>query len=64
MRPFINFICGESGATMVEYALLIALIVLAAIGAVRALGMTVNGVFVDVNDGMTGGGNAPPANGN
>lgn len=49
MQKFIaaakNFMSDESGATMVEYALMVALIaVVAAVGA-TALGVAVNGQF-------------------
>jgi pilus assembly protein Flp/PilA len=46
MRNFIKrFSQDESGATMVEYGLMIALIAVVCIGAVRALGTNVQGSF-------------------
>ena len=36
---------GESGQDLLEYALLVSLVVLVAIGAVTAVGTTINSVF-------------------
>jgi pilus assembly protein Flp/PilA len=43
----------EAGATLVEYALLIALIALICIVAIAALGTYLNGVFNNVYNGLT-----------
>ncbi len=43
-----KFVKGEEGATMVEYALMVALIAIAAIGTVTALGAGVNGAFAGI----------------
>jgi Flp pilus assembly pilin Flp len=41
-----RFVChGESGQDLLEYALLVALIVLVAMGAVTTVGTTINTVF-------------------
>ncbi len=40
---------GEGGATMVEYALMVALIAAVAVAAVTTLGTTVNSKFTPVN---------------
>jgi Flp pilus assembly pilin Flp len=40
-------VVGEDGATMVEYALMIALIVLVAFAAVQVLGTSTSSVFAD-----------------
>jgi Flp pilus assembly pilin Flp len=51
MRDAVDFmlkrsaLADESGQDLVEYALLVALIVLAAIGAVTTVGNTINTVF-------------------
>jgi pilus assembly protein Flp/PilA len=49
---FINslrtFACNDEGQDLLEYALLIALIALVAIGAVTAAGVKVDQVFTDV----------------
>lgn len=42
----------EEGATATEYAVMIALIILVAIGAVSALGNKVSQVFVDAEAGF------------
>ena len=44
---------SERGASMVEYALLIAFIAIVAIGALTALGTTVSGEFSTINSGFT-----------
>jgi Flp pilus assembly pilin Flp len=38
----------DSGQDMLEYALLTALIALAAVGAVRAAGLEVSGIFTEI----------------
>lgn len=43
----------EKGASLVEYALLLALIAVAAVGALMALGGTVQHAITNVNDGFT-----------
>ena len=51
MRDAVDFLLnrsaleGESGQDLIEYALLVALVVLVAIGAVTAVGSTINTVF-------------------
>ena len=47
----------ESGATAIEYGLIAAGIAVIIIGAVTALGGTLNGIFVDINTKLGGGGN-------
>jgi Flp pilus assembly pilin Flp len=42
----------ESGQDLLEYALLVALIVLVAIGAVATVGTTINSVFWSYIDGV------------
>lgn len=51
MRRFIE---EESGATMVEYAILVALISVAAIAAITALGPLILQAFTDVVTAMGG----------
>lgn len=43
VKPFISR--KEEGATMVEYALMLALIAVVCLGAVAALGLAVQGLF-------------------
>jgi pilus assembly protein Flp/PilA len=45
---------SEKGASLVEYALLVALIAVVAIAAVRILGQTVSGQFSVINNTITG----------
>lgn len=57
MKQLINkFIADESGATMVEYAILVALISVAAIVIIYAVGQQVNNAFTRVSEEMTAGG--------
>lgn len=43
-----KFVAGESGATMVEYGLIVALIAVVALAAVTAVGTSVSGSFNNV----------------
>ena len=45
---------GEAGQDLLEYALLTALIALAAVVAVRAAGVSVNGIFTAVSTAIAG----------
>jgi pilus assembly protein Flp/PilA len=49
-----TFFKKENGATMVEYAIMVALIAIVSIGVITILGQTVSGVFNDINTSMTG----------
>ena len=51
----------ESGATAIEYGLLAALIAVAIIATVSALGTTLTGVFADVDTGLQNTAAAPAA---
>lgn len=55
-----KFLKDESGATMVEYAILVALISVAAIVIIVAVGQQVNEAFTRVSTELTAGGVAPP----
>jgi pilus assembly protein Flp/PilA len=46
---FRRFMKDESGATMVEYGVLVALIAVVAVAAVRTLGTTVSGSFTNAS---------------
>lgn len=48
-----KFLNDESGATMVEYAILVALISIAAIVVIAAVGVKINSTFQKVNSNMT-----------
>ena len=49
MNALRNFVKDESGASAVEYGLLVALIAVVIIGAVTMLGQSVSGVFTKVS---------------
>lgn len=48
----IRSVLEESGQDLLEYALLVALVVLVAVGAVSAVGTTINTVFWTYIDGV------------
>ena len=50
MKTFLNFLKDESGPTATEYAVMLALIIVACIGAVFALGGRVEEIFTSVGD--------------
>jgi Flp pilus assembly pilin Flp len=52
LRSGISAIARQDGATAVEYALMVALIALAIIGAVTALGLVLPGWFQPATDGL------------
>jgi len=54
MKRLINFFKDEEGATMVEYALMVALIAVVCIGVVTTLGTNTSGVFSTVSGKMAG----------
>ena len=47
------FLKDESGAALVEYGLLVGLIAVVCLAAVKALGLTISGVFVNINGALT-----------
>ena len=49
-QKLINFFKDEEGATMVEYALMLALIAIICIGAVSAIGTQANSTFQSAAD--------------
>lgn len=51
---FARFLKDESGATAIEYGLIAALIAVAIIGGVTALGGATNDTFQAVADGISG----------
>ena len=69
-KNFTQLLADESGATAIEYGLIAALVSVAAIGALSAMGTSLEGIFTIVSDqlgsavagaGGEGGGEAPPA---
>jgi len=59
-----NLIKDESGATAIEYGLIAALVSVAAIGALEAMGTSLDGMFNSVstklNSAVSGGGGGTP----
>jgi pilus assembly protein Flp/PilA len=49
-----RFLASEDGPTAVEYAVMLALILVACIATVKALGTKVNSTFQEVNTGLGG----------
>jgi len=47
-----NFVKDEEGATATEYAVMLALIIVVALGAISALGQRVNQAFTDTEDAL------------
>lgn len=54
MRNIWRFLKEEDGPTAVEYAFMLALIVLAAVAAISALGTSISGVFESIAENMGG----------
>jgi len=52
MKTIVNFIKNESGATAIEYGLIAALISVAAIGAMTALGTQLSTLFTKVQTNL------------
>jgi pilus assembly protein Flp/PilA len=48
MTRLVNFLKNDEGQDLLEYALLVALIAIVAVGAVTAAGNTVNGIFSQI----------------
>jgi pilus assembly protein Flp/PilA len=49
-----RFVASDEGATAVEYAVMVALIIVAALAAVQALGTNVTGTFQAAADAIGG----------
>lgn len=47
-----NFLVSEDGPTAVEYAIMLALIVIVCIGAVQSIGQSANSKFNAANDAL------------
>jgi pilus assembly protein Flp/PilA len=48
-----DFLVSEDGPTAVEYAVMLALIVVVCIGTVRTIGTNANAKFLEANKGLT-----------
>jgi pilus assembly protein Flp/PilA len=53
-RPVVNFLKDESGPTAVEYAVMLALIIVVCITAITTLGTNANNTFSYVGDKIGG----------
>lgn len=57
MKSFLNvaksFLKSEDGPTATEYAVMLALIIIVALGAITGLGTTVDGIFTSVDGTLT-----------
>ena len=60
MKNIINFKKGQEGASMVEYALLVALISIAAIVTMTTLGNSIDTKFAEVTVAVDGAGAPAP----
>ena len=58
MKSFLNcaktFLKSEDGPTATEYAVMLALIIIVALGAITGLGTTVQGIFTNVDTALPG----------
>jgi pilus assembly protein Flp/PilA len=52
MNTLVRLFKDDEGATMVEYAIMIALIAIVSIGIITTLGQTVSGVFDTANNSV------------
>lgn len=56
MMNFVNrtafFLASEDGPTATEYAVMLALIIVVALGAITGIGVTVDTVFTNVDAGL------------
>jgi pilus assembly protein Flp/PilA len=53
-QPFVNFLSDESGPTAVEYAVMLALIIVVCIAAITTLGTNANNTFSYVGSKIGG----------
>jgi pilus assembly protein Flp/PilA len=51
-RQCVAFLKGEDGPTAVEYAVMLALIIVVCIAAISVLGSSANGVFTEVGSAV------------
>jgi len=60
MKSFLNvaksFLRSEDGPTATEYAVMLALIIIVALGAITGLGTTVDQIFTNVDNALPAGG--------
>ncbi len=53
LKSVVNFLKREDGPTAVEYAVMLALIIVVCIAAITTLGQKANATFGSINSGMT-----------
>ena len=53
MKSFVNFLKREDGPTAVEYAVMLALIIVVCLGAIAAIGTGADGTFTTVSTKLT-----------
>lgn len=62
MKSFVktvkSFLQSEDGPTATEYAVMLALIIIVALGAITGLGTTVDAIFTNVDNALPTGGGA------
>ena len=51
-----NFLASEDGPTAVEYAVMLALIIIVCLATITAVGNNANARFIEVRDALAGGG--------
>jgi len=56
MKSFINFLKAEDGPTAVEYAVMLALIIVVCLGTITTVGQGSNNTFSTVQNKLTAGG--------
>jgi pilus assembly protein Flp/PilA len=54
LRPVVSFLRREDGPTAVEYAVMLALIIVVCIGAITTLGTNANATFNATNNALGG----------
>lgn len=54
LKRVVNFLKREDGPTAVEYAVMLALIIVVCIAAITALGQRANNTFSNVRDNLPG----------
>ena len=52
MNRFLSFLKSEDGPTATEYAVMLALIIIVALGAITGLGTTVDTIFTNVDNAL------------
>jgi pilus assembly protein Flp/PilA len=52
-QQLVNFLIQEDGPTAVEYAVMLALIIVVCIGAITTLGKNANGTFTSVGSAIS-----------